>query len=60
MGDTILADVLSVCKAESVSEFWAHVDQQKQYIRKFYSEVWQTPPLSILGMILTIEHIGVG
>lgn len=60
MGDRILADVLSVCKAESVNEFWAHVDQQKQYIRNFYSEVGQVPLVNIIEMLLTTKRIGMG
>lgn len=48
MGDAILADVLSACKAESVNEFWAHVEEQKQYIRRFYNEVRQRPIIDVL------------
>lgn len=45
MGDTIVADMLSVCKTVSVDEFWSLADQQKNYIRMFYKEVcrsWHT------------------
>ena len=48
MGDPILADVLSVCKAQSVDEFWGHVEEQKQYIKRFYSEVRQHPIVDAL------------
>ncbi|EKM49959.1 uncharacterized protein PHACADRAFT_264416 [Phanerochaete carnosa HHB-10118-sp] len=41
MGDTVFADIMSICKPVSVDEFWSTIDQQKDYVRKFYKEVWE-------------------
>ncbi|EKM61689.1 uncharacterized protein PHACADRAFT_135578 [Phanerochaete carnosa HHB-10118-sp] len=41
MGDAVFADIMKLCKTASVEEFWSTIDQQKDYFRKFYKEVWE-------------------